>query len=79
METRATYGYYGTLGGTTGENAPKTHKSGWQYEEYTLITDEPEWKCPRVKIKASDMAHAIKQAKKHCRDNHCNMVSIERA
>lgn len=79
LESRACYGWFGLAGGASGEAEPKTHKSGWHFGEYLLITDQPDWMCPRVRITASDMDHAVKQAKKYCRDNKCNMVSFEEA
>ena len=55
LESRSYYGYYGVFGGATGEVAPKTHKSGWEFHSYLLITDEPDWKIPRVSLKAMDI------------------------
>ena len=77
LESRSAYGYYGEHGGASGEKSPKTHKSGWEFHNYTLITDEPEWKIPRVIIRACDMEHAIKQAKAYCKKHGCKIVTIE--
>lgn len=78
LESRSYYGYYGVFGGVTGEVAPKTHKSGWEFHSYLLITDEPEWKIPRVSLKAMDIEHAMKQAKKYCKVHDCQIVELRR-
>ena len=67
MESRAAYGYYGEGHGVTGENAPKTHKSGWSFWDFHFEIDGTYAQtqgCKVIQIKACDYAHAIKQAKK---------------
>ena len=78
LESRSSYGWFGERGGASGERAPKTHKSGWEYHSYLLITDQPEWMIPRVSLRAIDMEHAVKQAKRYVKEHNCHIVSVTR-
>ena len=76
LESRSAYGYYGELGGATGEIAPKTHKRGWHFSEYVFRTSEPEWMFNNLSIKACDYEHALKQAKTYAKKNRCEILGV---
>ena len=66
LESRSAYGYYGELGGASGETPPKTHKRGWEFGQYIFKTNEPTGMYD-LSIKACDYAHALKQAKAYAK------------
>ena len=65
MESRACYGYYGEGHGVTGETKPKTHASGWSFDDYVFeVKGVGRYAYPRCKVKAKDYDHALAQMKK---------------
>lgn len=72
LESRASYGYYGTGHGATGEVAPKVHKRGWRFMNFYFETTA--YYCEVLSIRACDYAHAVKQAKAWARKEGCEIV-----
>lgn len=73
LESRASYGYYGEGHGTTGENTPTTHKSGWRFSDfYFEISGDPFAKF--IEVRACDYAHALKQAQTRAKNEGFTLV-----
>ena len=65
MESRACYGYYGELGGASGERKPKAYRGGYNINTYYFLVD---WHIPGISSETEIKAKTFRNAERRVKE-----------